>query len=145
MYRCGILECHSHFGLAWELSNTLNASFCVRAVQRAIARYGPLEVFNTDQGCQFTSAEFTAPLLALGLKLLMDGKGRCLDNVFVERLWRTVKYEEFHLKCSVSMVDAHSQWDRFFCFRNERRSHSSLVDATPRETYRATIPLAVNQ
>ena len=145
VYLCGILDWHSRDVLAWDLSNTLDASVSVRAVQRALARHGPPEIFNTDQGCQFTSAEFTAPLLALGVKLSMDGKGRCLDNVFVERLWRTVKYEEVYLKCYVSMVDAHAQLDRFFRFYNERRPHSSLDDATPGETYRATIPLAVNQ
>jgi len=83
--------------LAWELSNTLDASFCVRAVQRALAQSGTPEIFNTDQGCQFTSAAFTQPLLARGVKLSMDGKGRCLDNVFVERLWRTVKHDEIYL------------------------------------------------
>ena len=145
VYLCAILDSHSRYVLAWELSNTLDASFCVRAVQRALALHGTPEIFNTDQGCQFTSAEFTAPLLALGVKLSMDGKGRCLDNVFVERLWRTVKYEEVYLQCYVSMVDAHAQLDRFFRFSNERRPHSSLDDATPGETYRATIPIAVNQ
>ena len=145
VYLCAVIDWFSRCVLAWELSNTLDASFCVRAVQRALARHGPPEIFNTDQGCQFTSVEFTAPLLALGVKLSMDGKGRCLDNVFVERLWRTVKYEEVYLKSYVSMVDAHAQLDRFFRFYNERRPHSSLDDATPGETYRATIPVAVNQ
>ena len=145
VYLCAVLDWHSRYVLAWELSNTLDASFCVRAVQRAIARHGPPEIFNTDQGCQFTSAEFTAPLLALGVKLSMDGKGRCLDNVFVERLWRSVKYEEVYLRCYVSMVDAHTQLDVYFRFYNERRPHSSLADATPGETYRTTIPVAVNQ
>jgi putative transposase len=145
VYLCAVIDWFSRCVLAWELSNTPDASFCVRAVQRAIARHGPPEIFNTDQGCQFTSAEFTAPLLALGVKLSMDGKGRCLDNVFVERLWRTVKYEEVYLKCYVSMADGHSQLDRFFRFYNERRPHSSLDDATPDEAYRAPIPVAVNR
>jgi len=145
VYLCAIIDWYSRCVLAWELSNTLDAGFCVRTVQRAIARHGPPEIFNTDQGCQFTSAEFTAPLLALGVKLSMDGKGRCLDNVFVERLWRTVKYEEIYLKSYVSLIDAHAQLDRFFRFYNERRPHSSLADATPGEAYRAVIPAAVNQ
>jgi putative transposase len=145
VYLCAVIDWFSRCVLAWELSNTLDASFCVRAVQRAIARHGPPEIFNTDQGCQFTSAEFTQPLLALGVKLSMDGKGRCLDNVFVERLWRTVKYEEVYLRCYVSMVDAHTQLDRFFRFYNERRPHSSFDGATPSETYRATLSVAVNQ
>ena len=144
-YLCAVLDWHSRCVLAWELSNTLDAGFCARAVQRALAQYGTPEIFNTDQGCQFTSAEFTQPLLALGVKLSMDGKGRCLDNVFVERLWRSVKYEEIYLKSYVSLVDAHAQLDTYFRFYNERRPHSSLGDATPGETYRATPPLAVNQ
>ena len=144
-YLCAVIDWHSRCVLAWELSNTLDAGFCARAVQRALAVHGTPEIFNTDQGCQFTSAEFTQPLLALGVKLSMDGKGRCLDNVFVERLWRSVKYEEVYLKCYVSLVDAHAQLDTYFRFYNERRPHSSLGDATPGETYRATQPLAVNQ
>lgn len=144
-YLCAVIDWHSRCVLAWELSNTLDASFCARAVQRALAAHGTPEIFNTDQGCQFTSAEFTQPLLALGVKLSMDGKGRCLDNVFVERLWRSVKYEEVYLKCYVSLVDAHAQLDAYFRFYNERRPHSSLGDATPGEAYRATPPLAVNQ
>ena len=142
---CAVLDWHSRCVLAWELSNTLDAGFCARAVQRALAKYGTPEIFNTDQGCQFTSAEFTQPLLALGVKLSMDGKGRCLDNVFVERLWRSVKYEEVYLKSYVSLVDAHAQLDTYFHFYNERRPHSAFGGATPGETYRATPPVAVNQ
>jgi len=111
-YLCAVLDWHSRCVFAWELSNTLDASFCVRAVQRALAAHGVPEIFNSDQGCQFTSTEFTGLLLARGVKLSMDGKGRCLDNVFVERLWRTVKYEEVYLKSYVSVVDAHAQLDR---------------------------------
>ena len=144
-YLCAVIDWHSRCVLAWELSNTLDASFCVRTVQRALTAHGTPEIFNTDQGCQFTSAEFTAPLLALGVKLSMDGKGRCLDNVFVERLWRSVKYEEVYLKCYVSLVDAHAQLESYFHFYNERRPHSAHAGATPAETHRATLPLAVNQ
>ena len=93
----GVASWHSRALLAWGLSNTLDASFCVTAVDRAIAEHGVPEIFNTDQGCQFTSAEFTQPLLARGVKLSMYGRGRALDNVFIERLWRTVKYEEVYL------------------------------------------------
>ncbi len=144
-YLCAVLDWHTRCVLAWELSNTLDTAFCVRAVQRAIIQHGPPETFNTDQGCQFTSAEFTQPLLAAGIKLSMDGKGRCLDNVFVERLWRTVKYEEVYLKAYVSLVNAHAQLDTYFRFYNERRPHSSLADATPGETHRTPLPAAVNQ
>jgi putative transposase len=98
IYLFAVIDWYSRAVLAWELSNTLDAGFCARTVQRAIQEHGVPEIFNTDQGCQFTSSEFTQPLLALGVKLSMDGKGRCLDNVFVERLWRTVKYDEIYLK-----------------------------------------------
>ena len=144
-YLCAVIDWHSRCVLAWELSNTLDASFCVLAVQRALAAHGTPEIFNTDQGCQFTSSEFTQPLLARGVKLSMDGKGRCLDNVFVERLWRSVKYEEIYLKSYRSLVDAHAQLDTYFRFYNERRPHSVFDGATPGEIYRATLPLAVNQ
>jgi putative transposase len=144
-YLCAVIDWHSRCVLAWELSNTLDASFCVLAVQRALAAHGTPEIFNTDQGCQFTSAEFTQPLLARGVKLSMDGKGRCLDNVFVERLWRSVKYEEIYLKSYRSLVDAHAQLDTYFHFYNERRPHSVFDGATPGEIYRATLPVAVNQ
>ena len=143
-YLCAVLDWHSRYVLSWELSNTLDASFCVRAVQRAMAQHGSPEIFNTDQGCQFTSAEFTQPLLAAGIKLSMDGKGRCLDNVFVERLWRTVKYEEVYLKSYCSLVDAHAQLETYFRFYNERRPHTAHQGGTPGEAYRDEIPAAVN-
>lgn len=145
IYLCAVIDWYSRRVLTWELSNTLDASFCVRAVARAIAEHGVPEIFNTDQGCQFTSAEFTQPLLELGVKLSMDGKGRALDNVFVERLWRTVKYEEIHLRGYVSVVDAHAHLERYFTFYNHRRPHSSLADRTPDEAYRVALPIAVNQ
>jgi len=109
------------------------------------AKVGQFLASVDNQGCQFTSAEFTQPLLALGVKLSMDGKGRCLDNVFVERLWRSVKYEEVYLKSYRSLVDAHTQLDAYFRFYNERRPHSTFDGATPGEIYRATLPVAVNQ
>ena len=136
VYLCAVIDWHSRAVLAWELSNTNDAAFCVRAVERAIAQYGVPEIFNTDQGSQFTSEAFTQPLLARGIKLSMDGKGRALDNVFVERLWRTVKYDEIYLKSYRSLVDAHAQLDRFFRFYNLQRPHSSFPgDVTPLEVY----------
>jgi putative transposase len=135
-YLCAVIDWHTRCVLAWELSNTLDASFCVRTVQRAMAEHGVPDIFNTDQGCQFTSAEFTQPLLAAGVKLSMDGKGRCLDNVFVERLWRTVKYEEVYLKNYKSLVDAHAQLSTYFEFYNERRPHSSLGGEPPAHVFR---------
>jgi putative transposase len=144
IYLCAVLDWFSRYVLAWELSNTLDASFCVRAVQRALAANGTPEIFNTDQGCQFTSCEFTQPLLAAGIKLSMDGKGRCLDNVFVERLWRTVKYEEVYLKSYDSLPDADAQLDVYFRFYNERRPHHAHAGRTPGATYRALLPAAAH-
>ena len=148
IYLCAVMDWYSRAVLAWELSNTLDASFCARAAERAIAQHGVPEIFNTDQGCQFTSAEFTQPLLARGIKLSMDGRGRALDNVFVERLWRTVKYDEVYLKSYRSQVDAYTNLETFFGFYNERRPHSAFGDAaplTPMEVYRVQVPLAINQ
>ncbi len=135
VYLCAVIDWHSRYVLAWELSNTLDASFCVAAVARAMAVYGVPEIFNTDQGCQFTSAEFTQPLLAAGVKLSMDGKGRCLDNVFVERLWRSLKYEEVHLKGYEDVVEASRQIAGYLRFYNERRPHSAHGRQTPSEVY----------
>jgi putative transposase len=106
-------------------------------VQRAIAAHGVPEIFNTDQGCQFTSAEFTQPLLELGVRLSMDGKGRCLDNVFVERLWRSLKHEEVYLKRYESVVDAQQQIGAYLAFCNDLRPHSAHGHATPNEVYHA--------
>jgi putative transposase len=135
-YLCAVIDWHTRRVLTWELSNTLDATFCTQAVRRALAEFGTPEIFNTDQGCQFTSAEFTQPLLAAGVKLSMDGKGRCLDNVFVERLWRTVKYEEIYLKSYTSLIEAHAQLDTYFKFYNEQRPHSQLGRRPPAHVYR---------
>ena len=148
IYLCAVIDWYSRAVLAWELSNTLDAGFCTRAVQRAIDRYGVPEIFNTDQGSQFTSAEFTQPLLALGVQLSMDGRGRALDNVFVERLWRTVKYDEIYLKSYRSQPEAETNLASFFHFYNERRPHSSLGDnahpVTPMEVYRRDLRVALS-
>lgn len=125
--------------LAWELSNTLDAGFCVRAVQRAIRGHGVPKIFNADQGCQFTSAKCTQPLLAPGVKLPTDGKSPCLDSVFVERLWRTVKHDEIHLKSYTSQIEAHTNLEKFLRFYNEQRPHSAFGNAdpmTPMQVYR---------
>lgn len=144
-YLCAVLDWHSRAVLGWEISNTLDASFCVRAMERALHEHGTPEIVNTDQGCQFTSAEFTQPLLARGIRLSMDGQGRCLDNVFVERLWRTVKHEEVYLKSYRSLVDAHAQLETYFRFYNERRPHHAHDGATPASVYHARPREAVNQ
>jgi putative transposase len=148
IYLCAVIDWYSRAVLAWELSNTLDATFCSNAMQRAIAEHGVPDIVNTDQGSQFTSTEFTEPLLKLGIKLSMDGKGRCLDNVFVERLWRTVKYDEIYLKSYRSQIEAYANLDTFFRFYNEERPHSAFGDAqplTPMEVYRRAQPIAVNQ
>ena len=138
-YLCAVIDWHSRAVLAWELSNTLDATFCVRALERALAEHGTPEIFNTDQGCQFTSTEFTSVLLERGIKISMDGKGRCLDNVFVERLWRSVKYEEVYLKAYRSLVDAHAQLETYFHFYNEHRPHSVHEGASPAQVYRQSL------
>jgi putative transposase len=147
LYLFAVIDWYSRAVLAWSLSNTLDAGSCAAAVQRAIARYGVPEIFNTDQGCQFTSTEFTQPLLALGVKLSMDGKGRALDNRFVERLWRTVKYHEIYLKSYSSQVDADANLANFFHFYNESRPHSAFGDTnpmTPMEVYRRDLQVALS-
>jgi putative transposase len=143
-YLCAVLDWHSRYGLSWEPSNTLDAGFCVRAMQRAIAQHGVPQIVNTDQGCQFTAAELTQPLLAAGVRLAMDGRGRCLDNVFVERLWRTVKHEEVYLKSHCSLVDAHAQLDTYFHFYNEHRPHGAREGVPPSRVYRTREPEVVN-
>ncbi len=148
IYLCAVIDWYSRAVLAWELSNTMDARFCVQAVERAIAEHGVPEIFNTDQGSQFTSAEFTQPLLARGVKISMDGRGRALDNVFVERLWRTVKYDEVYLKSYRSQIDAYTNLETFFRFYNEQRPHSAFGIAhpkTPLEVYRHRVALAINQ
>ena len=117
------------------MSNTLDAHFCVDALEEAIERYGAPEIFNTDQGSQFTSEEFTGLLKKHEIKISMDGKGRWLDNVFVERLWRSVKYEEVYLKAYDSVADARQSLEKYFTFYNQKRRHQSLDRQTPDRVY----------
>ena len=138
-YLCAVIDWHSRCVLAWELSNTLDAAFCVRVLKRALALHGTPEIFNTDQGCQFTSAEFTGVLKERGVKISMDGQGRCLDNVFVERLWRSVKYEEVYLKAYADLVEAERNLRAYFRFYNDHRPHSAHDGQTPSEVYRPSI------
>ena len=138
-YLCAIIDWHSRCVLGWELSNTMDTGFCVRVLKRALATHGIPEIFNTDQGSQFTSLEFTGVLKAHGVKISMDGKGRCLDNVFVERLWRSVKYEEVYLKAYANLVEAERNLRIYFGFYNDHRPHSSHDGQTPSEVYRLSI------
>ena len=114
--------------LAWRLSNTLDVSFCTEALEEAIMRYGIPEIFNTDQGSQFTSEAFTGILNTHGIRISMDGRGRWMDNVFVERLWRSVKYEEVYLKAYESIAEARRGLREYFEFYNSRRRHKVLTE-----------------
>ena len=134
MYLVAVLDWHSRFVLSWELSNTMEATFCVDTLERALEGSRP-EVFNTDQGAQFTSPRFTDVLEREGVKVSMDGKGRCLDNVWIERLWRSVKYEEVYLN---EYTDALFAWRRladYFAYYNWKRPHQALDYRTPAQLY----------
>jgi putative transposase len=122
--------------LSWRLSNTLDTNFCLEALEEALARGRP-EVFNTDQGVQFTSPSFVGRLKSAGIKVSMDGKGRCLDNVFVERLWRTVKYEYVYLWRPEAVPVLTEGLTTYFGYYNEQRTHQSLRDRTPAEVYQS--------
>jgi putative transposase len=140
VYLCAVMDWHSRRVLAWRLSNTLTTDFCTDALQEAIARYGTPEIFNTDQGSQFTSAEFTGVLKEHGVRISMDGKGRWIDNVFVERLWRSVKYEEVYLHAYADIGQARSALTRYFATYNTRRPHQALDGHTPDAIYFDAIP-----
>jgi putative transposase len=130
LYLVAIMDWHSRYVLAWRLSNTLEADFCVAALQEALSRGQP-EIFNTDQGSQFTSETFTGTLLEQGIQISMDGKGRYLDNIFVERLWRSVKYEEVYLKAYQNGSEARKGIDAYLEFYNRERPHQALGYRTP--------------
>lgn len=132
LYLVAIMEWLSRYVLAWRLSNTLDAAFCVDALEAALGLSQP-EIFNTDQGSQFTSADFTATLLSRGVRISMDGKGRFRDNIFVERLWRSLKYEEVYLHAYDTGAEAHDRIGRYLRFYNEHRLHQALGYRTPRE------------
>jgi putative transposase len=135
MYLVAILDVASRKVLAFRLSNTLTADFCVEALEEALRKFGAPEIFNTDQGSQFTSEEWTQTLKDADVAISMDGKGRWIDNVFIERLWRSVKYEEVYLHAYVSGTEARTGLTRYFSFYNARRSHQSLEYRTPDEVY----------
>ena len=134
VYLAAVLDWYSRYGLAWEWSISLEADFCVVVLERALADHRP-EIFNTDQGVQFTSAQFQAPLLAAQVRLSMDGRGRAFDNIFVERLWRSVKYEEVYLKDYRDVGEARRGLQQYFAFYNEQRIHQSLDYRTPQAAH----------
>ena len=135
LYLVAIMDWHSRKVLSWRLSNSLDAAPCVEALEEALANYGTPEIFNSDQGCQFTSEDFTDVLKDNGIKISMDGKGRWMDNVFIERLWRSLKYEEVYLKAYDSVAQAKQGIDDWLMFYNEERRHSSLSRMTPDQVY----------
>lgn len=134
VYLVAILDWFSRYVIAWEVSLTLEADFCVAALRRALERRKP-EIFNSDQGSQFTSVGFTDVLQSAGVRISMDGRGRVFDNIMVERLWRSVKYEEVYLKDYATPRDARSNLGEYFVFYNDERPHQSLCYATPAEVY----------
>lgn len=135
-YLVAIMDWYSRRVLAWRLSNTLDAGFCVEALRKAMDEFGVPEIFNTDQGAQFTSEEFIGLLRERAIKISMDGKGRCLDNVFVERLWRSLKYEEVYLHAYDDMREASRGIGRYIGFYNHERPHQALGYQTPDAFYR---------
>jgi putative transposase len=135
MYLVAIMDWHTRRVLSWRVSNTLDSEFCVEALEEALERFGPPEIFNTDQGAQFTSAAFTEVLKARDIEISMDGKGRWVDNVFVERLWRSVKYEDVYLRAYETPAELRAGLTRYFTFYNTRRRHSALDRRTPDAVY----------
>jgi putative transposase len=139
VYVVAIMDWHSRKVLSWRVSNTMDADFCVEALEEAISRYGTPEIFNTDQGAQFTSEVFTGTLKAAGIRISMDGKGRWVDNVFVERLWRSLKYEEVYLKAYETVAQARQEMGNYFRFYNRERRHQGLDRQTPDQVYEGSV------
>ena len=137
LYLVAIIDWASRAVLAWRLSNTMDTSFCIAALDEALSRYGKPKIFNTDQGAQFTSAAFTGKLEAAGVKISMDGRGRFMDNIFIERLWRSIKYEEVHLKAYADGREARAGIGNWMTFYNTRRPHQALNNKTPMAAWRA--------
>jgi len=135
LYLVAIMDWASRKVLAWRLSNTMEPDFCVEALEEAIARHGKPKIFNTDQGSQFTSLAFTQVLKDAGIKISMDGKGRWMDNVFIERLWRSLKYECVYLQAFETGSEARAGIDRWIDYYNNSRPHSSFDGRTPAEVY----------
>ncbi|MCR9821642.1 IS3-like element ISVpa4 family transposase [Vibrio parahaemolyticus] len=135
LYLVAIIDWYSRKVLAWRLSNTMDTSFCIEALEEALKHYGPPDIFNSDQGSQFTSTEFTQKLIEHDIRISMDGKGRWVDNVFIERLWRSLKYEEVYLKAYTTPREAELEIGNYMVFYNEERNHQGLNNLTPDEAY----------
>ena len=136
LYLFAILDWFSRYVVEWQLSNSLSNDFCLEAVKRAFNKHGKPEIFNTDQGVQFTSNNFVSLIIDSNVKVSMDGKGRALDNVFTERLWRTVKYEEVYIKDYDSGLTANNELKKYFQFYNQIRPHSALAKKCPATVYK---------
>jgi len=136
LYLVAVIDWASRTVLAWRLSNTMDVSFCVSALEEALARFGTPGIFNTDQGSQFTSAAFTGTLAASGIRISMDGRGRWMDNVFIERLWRSLKYEDIYLKGYADGREARAGIAEWIAFYNGRRPHQALANRTPMAVWR---------
>lgn len=141
VYLCAVMDWYSRCVLTWRISTTMSADFCIEALEEALVQYGCPEIFNTDQGSQFTCDAFTGVLRDRNIKISMDGKGRALDNVFVERLWRTVKYENVYIKDYRTVSECRSGLDEYFRWYNTKREHSALDYKYPMEFYIETIKL----
>ena len=144
LYLVAVMDWASRAVLSWRLSNTMEASFCVAALEEALARFGKPEIFNTDQGSQFTSAAFTGTLAAAGVRISMDGRGRWMDNVFIERLWRSLKHEDIYLKGYADGREARAGIGAWIAFYNTRRPHQALADRTPMAVWRAGVTGALD-
>ena len=136
LYLVAIIDWASRAVLAWRLSNTMDVAFCLAALEEALARFGRPEIFNTDQGSQFTSGDFTGMLAAAGIRISMDGRGRWIDNVFIERLWRSLKYEDIYLKGYADGREAKAGIAEWLAFYNHRRPHQALANRTPMAVWR---------
>ena len=136
VYLVAIMDWFSRYVLSWRIANTLDTAFCLEALEEALAQGRP-EMFNTDQGSQFTSADFTQRVEGAGVRMSMDGRGRCWDNIFIERLWRSLKYEDIYLKGYETVAEIRHGVDRYFDFYNQDRFHQALGYATPVQVYRA--------
>lgn len=135
MYLCAVIDVHTRYVVNWSLSNTMTAEWCSDVIKEAMLQHGKLEIMNTDQGSQFTSEVFTKLLKENDIQISMDGKGRAIDNIFVERLWRTVKYEHIYLKVPDDGVQLYEGLNDYFCFYNNERLHQSLGYKTPDNCY----------
>lgn len=135
VYLAAVVDLYSRKVLSWRLSNTMEANFCVEVLEDTLRKYGIPAIFNTDQGSQFTSDKFLGVLKSKDIQISMDGKGRALDNIFVERLWRSLKYEEIYLNSYSGMIELKEAIDNYFQFFNKERFHQSLEYATPDEVY----------